>query len=72
MLYFNPDELAIIKLYLGSYATPRKYVQQQMRDILPYIEDPMMLKSLEKILQKLDQINDTDFWQLDFSDVPEL
>jgi len=31
-----------------------------------------MLKSLGKILKKLDQINDTDFSQLDFSDVPEL
>ena len=39
-MYFTPDELAIIKLYLGSYATPRVYVQQHMRDILPYVDDP--------------------------------
>ena len=71
-MYFTPDELAIIKLYLGSYATPRVYVQQHMRDILPYVDDPTMLNSLGKILKKLDQINDTDFSQLDFSDVPEL
>lgn len=71
-MYFTPDELAIIKLYLGSYATPRVYVQQHMRDILPYINDPTMLEGLEKILKKLNQINDTDFDRLDFSDVPEL
>lgn len=55
-MYFTPDELAIIKLYLGSYATPRVYVQQHMRDILPYVDDPTMLKSLGKILKKLDHI----------------
>lgn len=71
-MYFTPDELAIIKLYLGSYAPPRVYVQQHMRDILPYINDPTMLEGLEKILKKLNQINDTDFDRLDFSDVPEL
>lgn len=72
-MYFTPDELAIIKLYLMVHiATPRVYVQQHMRDILPYVDDPTMLKSLGKILKKLDQINDTDFSQLDFSDVPEL
>lgn len=71
-MYFSPDELAIIKIYLGSYVSPRVHVQQNIQDILPYVEDPTMLNVLEKILKKLDQINDYAFDKLDFSDVPEL
>ena len=69
-MIFSSSELAIIKMYLSE--APRIQVIRKIESLLPYIDDEHMKSELKPLVQKLKQISDTEFNNLDFSDVPDL